>query len=160
VHCGNGPAAFNGDRYLDFRSCSGTSTSVAQMGKEQYEVRIWAGIHFRTRSKSATQWAGKIADHWWSKTISKADPAHCGRLAVMASTAIRNEASHHARIVLLFAVPRGCARADNEPLALRRSSSGWRRISLRSRRLCRRRNPATRPRSIALPGRPLPGFGC
>jgi hypothetical protein len=44
-------------------------TSVAQMGKEQCEIRIWGGIHFRNSLEVGEGMGHKIADHLVSNTL-------------------------------------------------------------------------------------------
>jgi hypothetical protein len=59
---GNGPAAFTVTDIADPR-LQRQFTSVAQMGKEQCEVRVWGGIHFRNSLEVGDAMGRKIADH-------------------------------------------------------------------------------------------------
>jgi hypothetical protein len=58
---GNGPANFTVTDIFDPK-LQRQFTSIAQMGKEQYEVRIWGGIHFRNSLEVGDAMGRKIAD--------------------------------------------------------------------------------------------------
>jgi hypothetical protein len=58
---GNGPASFTVTDLFDPK-LQRQFTSVAQMGKEQYEIRIWGGIHFRNSLEVGDAMGRKIAD--------------------------------------------------------------------------------------------------
>ena len=60
--CGTGPHNFTATDIADPR-LQRQFASVAQMGKEQCEVRIWGGIHFRNSLEVGEGMGHKIADH-------------------------------------------------------------------------------------------------
>ena len=59
---GNGPVNFTVTDLFDPK-LQRQFTSIAQMGKEQCEVRIWGGIHFRNSLEVGDVMGRKIADH-------------------------------------------------------------------------------------------------
>ena len=68
---GTGPNNFTATDIADPR-LQRQFTSIAQMGKEQCEVRIWGGIHFRNSLEVGEGMGHKIADHLVSNTLKPA----------------------------------------------------------------------------------------
>jgi hypothetical protein len=65
---GTGPNSFTASDITDPR-LQRQFTSIAQMGKEQCEVRVWGGIHFRNSLEVGESMGHKIADHLVSNTL-------------------------------------------------------------------------------------------
>ena len=59
---GAGPNNFTATDIVDPR-LQRQFTSIAQMGREQCEVRVWGGIHFRNSLEVGEAMGHKIADH-------------------------------------------------------------------------------------------------
>ena len=68
---GNGPTSFTVTDIFDPK-LQRQFTSIAQMGKEQYEVRIWGGIHFRNSLEVGDAMGRKIADQLVSNYLKPA----------------------------------------------------------------------------------------